>query len=57
MEDINIIVGVAGIIILGVFIRYRPWLDITKEGDVLLWYNGKCKREYKALFNIFNHKK
>lgn len=50
------LIGIAGIIFI-VLVRYRPWIDITREGDVLLWYNGKCKREYKQLFNIYSLKK
>ena len=50
MERLIIIVGILAII---TFLKYRPWIDITREGDVLLWYNVNCGRTYKFLFNIF----
>lgn len=34
-----IMIGVAIVIILFLVNRYRPWIDVTSEGDVLLWYN------------------
>ena len=49
MEIVLIIVGTLGVL----FFKYRPSLDITKKGDVILWYYKKGKRLYKHLFNIF----
>lgn len=54
MDRLLIIVGILAIIS---FFKYRPWIDITREGDVLLWYNVNCGRTYKFLFNIFIFKK
>jgi len=47
-----IIIGLVAIIVINL-IRYRPWLDVTREGDVVLWYNKKGKRVWKHLFKIF----
>lgn len=33
--------------------KYEPFVDVTCEGDVLLWYNSKDgSRKYKLLFKI-----
>jgi hypothetical protein len=34
-----IMIGIAIAIIIFFLRRYRPWVDVTREGDVLLWYN------------------
>ena len=47
-----IIIILIGSIILLKLGKYQPWIDITKEGDVMLWYNDDGKRTYKKLFNI-----
>lgn len=47
-------------IILGILVfieaRYSPRIDITKDGDILLWYNsrydGAKYRDYKPLFKL-----
>lgn len=31
---------------------FSPSIDITKEGDILLWYSIDDKRFFKKLFNI-----
>lgn len=41
------------VIALTAFIKYQPWIDITREGDVIIWYNCKGGRTYKFLFNIY----
>ena len=59
MEAIIII----GIILVMLFLRYNPKLDIAKtndEGALLLWYDewveeeDRCMRKYKILFKFKN---
>ena len=40
-------------VVVVLLVKYRPSLDITREGDVVLWYNKKGKRVWKHLFKIF----
>lgn len=45
------------LVITGVLVHiehlFKPRIDITKEGQVLLWYTNKeSLRDYKHLFNI-----
>lgn len=49
------IVIVIGIIWVGIvyWLIYRPSIDITRNGDVLIWYDENFSRSYKKLFNIF----
>lgn len=37
------------IILLGLFIYYDPYIDIT-ENQILFWYNKKDNREYIILW-------
>ena len=41
------------IILIAIEAILKPRIDITSEQEVLLWYNGKTKREYNFLFRIF----
>ena len=57
-----IILLIAFVVGMYLLLRYRPTIDITKDGDVLLWYNYHyynrpnkkwfVQRHYKHLFNI-----
>lgn len=38
-----------GVIVLMI---YSPSIDITSEGDVLLWYNDTGERKFKKLWKI-----
>ncbi len=41
------------LVVLGLALNYGPSIDVTKEGDVLLWYYDKTnQRKWKKLFNI-----
>lgn len=37
-------------ILLIIYFIYKPSIDITKEGDILLWYNKNNNRQYKILW-------
>jgi hypothetical protein len=37
-------------ILLIIYFIYEPSIDITKEGDILLWYNKNNNRQYKILW-------
>ena len=34
----------------GLFVVYRPFIDRTKNGSIVIWYNWKGKRTYKYLW-------
>lgn len=48
------LIGIILVLILaGIEYRYSLRIDITKEGDVLLWFNTrKGCRHYKHLFKL-----
>lgn len=37
-------------ILLIIYFIFKPSIDITKEGDILLWYNKNNSRQYKILW-------
>lgn len=32
------------------YINYRPYIDRTSNGSIIIWYNWKSKRIYKYLW-------
>lgn len=44
-----VLLGILGGIIENVF---EPRIDVTKDNDVLLWYNDSGKRKFTLLFKL-----
>jgi hypothetical protein len=44
------IVLIAALIIVLLYAHYRPFIDRTSDGDIVIWYNWKSKRIYKYLW-------
>jgi hypothetical protein len=40
------------LLIVFIHFKYRPYIDVTREQDVLLWYTKNGKREFKHLFKL-----
>ena len=38
------------VVILLAFIDFRPFIDRTSNGDIVIWYNNNGKRTYKYLW-------
>lgn len=64
MTFIAFLIAFIVLVIVGLIHYYRPWIDVTSEGDVLLWYNYHyynqpnskwfVSRQCVILFNIKN---
>lgn len=51
---VSILIITFGLInVVRVWVKYQPYIDITREGDVLLWHNKNGERVFRKLFNIF----
>lgn len=50
----GIIVPILLLIVLGIIIEhhFEPRIDVTKDHDVVLWYNNSGKRVYTMLFKL-----
>lgn len=44
------------VLFIGILVKYNPEIDVTRDGDVLLWYNTKKityrNRAFIKLFNL-----
>lgn len=50
----GIVVPILLLIVLGILIEhyFEPRIDVTKDNDVILWYNDSGKRAYTLLFKL-----
>lgn len=48
------IVLIAALIIVLLYAHYRPFIDRTSDGSIVIWYNNNDKRTFKYLWKKEN---
>lgn len=44
------------ILVVGLYSHFEPFIDFSKNGDILLWYNSGGRKDKKRTFTVIYSK-